>query len=79
MSIQYTIKFDSNYMEISNGLIHLHYWDNDKQMIDGKSFKTFSDLKTFAAQIPDVNLKYCYQSHIDILESFFAEFKLLNL
>jgi hypothetical protein len=77
--ITYSIKFDSTFMEIENGLIHLHYWNADTNMIDGKSFKTFSDLKQFAAQIPDVNLKYCYQSHIDILESFFAEFKHLNL
>ena len=77
MEIQYTIKFESTFMEITDGLIHFRYWNNDTQIIDGKSFKSLSSLKAYYEQMESCNLKILYQNHIEYLEQFFRDLQTL--
>ena len=77
MSIQYTVTFESNFMEINNGWIHFHYWNADLNMIDGKSFKSLSSLKIYYENMDPCNLKILYRDHIEYLEQFFNELQIL--
>lgn len=77
MTCNFTVNFESNFMEIHNGLIHLHYWDNDKQSVDGHTFKNLIDLKVFYEKMEESNLKITYKNHIVYLEQFYQEIQTL--
>jgi hypothetical protein len=75
--VDYELTFTYNYMKITNGQIHLTYWNNDTHSIDGKSFKTLFAAKDYAKSLTDLHLKQLYENHIQILEETYHDLQTL--